>query len=60
MMLPNIVAHLAQLMGVKGLSEYAPQANAPQATLQTVDKTQQANPDFTKSLTDNELRAAGN
>ena len=56
-MLPNIVAHLAQLMGVKGLSEYAPQANAPQAPLQTVDKTQQANPDFTKSLTDNELRA---
>lgn len=57
MMLPNIVAHLAQLMGVKGMSEYAPQANAPQAPLLGVeDKTKQANPNFLDNIQENDLR----
>ena len=56
-MLPSIVAHLAQLMGVKGMSEYAPQANAPQAPLLGIeDKTKQANPNFLDNIQENDLR----
>ena len=56
MMLPNIVAHLAQLMGVKGLSEYAPQATPTATQPSPLDKTQQASPDFIGNIQENDLR----
>ena len=50
MMLPGIVDHLAQLMGVRGLNEYIPQTQAPQA-----GAPQATGPDFVTGMQKRDL-----